>query len=146
MRFLAFGAVLVAAVAGAGPLHHFDVEASYEAPSAAGKDAAVAVKFLALDPDLRLNATPAPRLKLDILETALVDRQGPPPREVPDYDPLTATYLDLARPVRFPVAVSPDATPGTHPVRAQVVYFYCSVREEWCRRGTADVDFTVTVP
>jgi len=130
----------------AGPLPHFDVEASYEAPKKPGGDGAVAVRFFPRDPDLRLNETPAPRLTLDLLEPVLVDRQGPPPREVPDYDPQTAKYFDLAEPVRFPVALAEGAPKGRHDVQARVVYFYCSVREAWCRRGTTDVTFTVSVP
>ena len=117
-------ALLIPTALAATPLAHFDVEASYEAPAGPHEDGAVAVKFFARDPDLRLNATPAPRLKLDILETALIDRQGPPPRDVPDYDPLTAKYLDLAQPVRFPVDIhstDPGQSKGIAPsgVRAR---------------------------
>ena len=144
-RLFALLLVLPAALV-AGPLRHFDVEASFEEPAAPGGEGAVAVTFRPLDPDLRLNAKPAPRLELDLFQPVLVDRQGPPPREVPAYDPLTAEYLDTAEPVRFPVAIAPGAPDGTRPVEARVVYFYCSVREAWCRRGTADVEFAVAVP
>jgi hypothetical protein len=30
-------------------------------------------------------------------------------------------------------------------VKASVVYFYCSTREAWCRRGTVEVQIPVTV-
>ena len=89
---------------------------------------------------MRLNETPAPRLKLDLMDPVLVDKQPPAPRRVPAYDPLTAKYLDLDEPVRFPVALAPTAPSGPRTVDAKVVYFYCSVREAWCRRGTADVE------
>jgi hypothetical protein len=130
----------------AGTHEHFDVLASYEAPEEAGGVGAVAVTFRALDPDVRLNEKPAPRLKLELTQDVLVDRQPPPPRRLPTWDPLAATYLDLDEPVRFPVAVSPTAPDGTRTVEAQVVFFYCSVREAWCRRGTADIEVEVTVP
>jgi hypothetical protein len=131
--------------AAAGP-QNFDLLASFEPPGDPGEDAAVAVTFRTLDPDLRLNETPAPRLKLDLTEPVLLDRQPPAPRRVPDYDPLTAKYIDLAEPVRFPVAIAPTAPGGIQRVEAEVVYFYCSIREAWCRRGTARIDFTVAVP
>jgi hypothetical protein len=129
----------------AGPAH-FDLLATFEPPETPGGDAAVAILFRALDPDLKLNETPAPRLRLELTETVLLDRQVPPPRRVPSYDPLTTRYLDLAEPIRFPVAIASTAHRGVQNVDAQVVYFYCSVREAWCRRGVTDVEFTVEVP
>jgi hypothetical protein len=146
MRRLLLSLLIMPAALAAGPQKHFDLLASFETPEKAGDEGAVAVSFRALDPDVRLNATPAPRLKLDLTQDVLNDRQPPPPRKVPAYDPLTARYLDLAEPVRFPVAISPTAPPGPRRVEGQVVFFYCSVREAWCRRGAVDVDFDVTVP
>lgn len=143
-RLLLLLLVLPAGLA-AGP-RHFDLLASWEPPAVGGEDGTVAVSFRALDPDVKLNETPAPRLKLDLMDAVLVDRQPPAPRRVPVYDPLTAKYLDLDEPVRFPVALSPTAPRGSQTVQAEVVYFYCSVREAWCRRGTADVEITVAVP
>jgi hypothetical protein len=144
MPLLLLHVLLLSAAVAPGP-PTFDLLASFEPPEKPGGDAAVVVRFRTLDPDLRLNATPAPRLELDLTETVLLDRQAPPPRRVPDYDPLSAQYLDLDEPVRFPVAIAPTAPSGPQSVEAKVAYFYCSVREAWCRRGTADVDFTVTV-
>jgi hypothetical protein len=138
--------LLVPVALAAGPHSHFDLLASFEPAATTGEDDAVAVSFRALDPDVRLNETPAPRLKLDLTQDVLTDRQAPAPRRIPTYDPLTAKYLDLSEPVRFPVAVSPTAPAGPQRVQAQVVFFYCSVREAWCRRGTADVEVEVTVP
>jgi hypothetical protein len=135
---------LVPAVLAAGP-QHFDLLASFE-PAGGAEDAAITVTFRALDPDLRLNEAPAPRLNLDLTQTILVDRQPPAPRTVPTYDPLMAKYLDLQKPVRFPVAISPLAPSGPQEVEAEVVYFYCSVREAWCRRGTTKIELTVSVP
>ena len=138
--------VVVPAVLTAGSNPHFDLLATFEAPGAPGEDGAVLVTFRALDPDLRLNETPAPRLRLELTETVLFDRQAPASRSAPAYDPLTAKYLDLAEPVRFPVAIAPTAPAGEHTVQAKVFFFYCSVRESWCRRGTVTVDISVAVP
>jgi hypothetical protein len=129
----------------AAPARHFDVSAAFATAKTPSADAAVAVTFRALDPDVKVNETPAPRLKLDLGQTVLVDRQTPAPSQVPDYDPLTARYLDTARPVLFPVAIAPTVPKGEHEVKATVVYFYCSTREAWCRRGVADVLVPVTV-
>ena len=145
MHRLALILLLAPAWLGAGP-RHFDVLASWEAPARSGENGSVAVSFRALDPDLRVNETPAPRLKLDLMDPVLVDKQAPAPRRVPEWDPLTAKYLDLDKPVRFPVALAPTAPSGAQTVKAQVVYFYCSVREAWCRRGKADIELRVDVP
>jgi hypothetical protein len=134
---------LVLALAAA--VQQFDVIAEFEPAPKAGGDAAVAVTFQSLDPDLKLNENPPPRLKLDLAQTVLEDRQPAAAPQAPDYDPLTARYLDTAKPVRFKVAVSKRAPRGRHEVKASVVYFYCSTREAWCRRGSADLLIPVTV-
>ncbi len=136
---------LLPALGLAASARHFDLLASFVEPKKPGGKAAVAVSFRALDPDLRLNESPAPRLKLDLAQTVLVDQQPPAADEVPDYDPLTARYHDLARPLLFPVAISPLAAKGEQLVKATVVFFYCSQREAWCRRGAADVEIPVRV-
>jgi hypothetical protein len=136
---------LLPALVQAGPLRHFDVIAEFVAPVRGGGSGRVAVSFRALDPDVHVNESPAPRLKLDIAQVILLDRQLPPPNHVPDYDPLTAKYLDLSKPVLFPVALAPAAPRGEQLVKASVVFFYCSQREAWCRRGTADVEIPVSV-
>ena len=124
---------------------HFDVIATFEPAKKAGGEAAIAVTFRALDPDVKVNQTPAPRLKLDLAQTLLEERQAPPPPHAPDFDPATAHYLDTSQPLRFPVAVSRAATSGPHEVNASLVYFYCSTREAWCRRGSAELLIPVTV-
>jgi len=136
---------LLPALAFGAAIRHFDVVASLVPARKAGAPTAVAVSFQALDPDLRLNENPAPRLTLDALQAVLVDKQVRPAAGAPDYDPLKAKYLDLARPVLFPVAISPVAPKGEQQVKASVVFFYCSQREAWCRRGTADVLIPVSV-
>ena len=137
--------LLLAVLALAPAAQHFDVIAEFEPARKAGGDAAVAVTFRPLDPDLKLNENPAPRLKLDLTQALLEDRQPQAAAQAPDYDPLTARYLDTDTPVRFKVALAKHAPHGQHEVKASVVYFYCSTREAWCRRGSADLLIPVTV-
>jgi hypothetical protein len=136
---------LIPATALSASARHFEIAASFEAPKKPGGQGSVAVSFRPLDPDVRVNESPAPRLKLDLAQTVLVDRQASPSGQVPDYDPLTARYLDTAKPVLFPVAIAPTAPAGAHSVKASVVYFYCSTREAWCRRGSTEVLVPVAV-
>jgi hypothetical protein len=138
--------VLLPATALAGPLRHFEVTASFTPPKKAGGVGAVAVTFHSLDPDVRINQVPAPRLQLDLLQTVLEDKQPPASGEAPDYDPLTARYVDLTKPILFPAAVAPKAPRGENLVPATVVFFYCSQREDWCRRGTAEIEIPVKLP
>ena len=136
--------LLPVALAQAGP--HFNVTAAFVPSPPKGGDAAIAVTFAALDPDVRVNEEPAPRLKLDPDQMVLVDKQKPAASGVEAFDPEKAKYLDLSAPVLFPVALSPLASKGGDPVKATVTYFYCSKREGWCRKGTAPVDVSVVVP
>jgi hypothetical protein len=139
-------AVLLAQAVGLpSSTRHFDVIAVFEPAKKPGGDGAIAVTFRALDPDVKVNETPAPRLKLDLAQTVLEDRQAPAPPSLPDFDPATAHYLDISRPVRFAAALRGTAPSGQHDVKANVVYFYCSTREAWCRRGSVDVLVPVTV-
>ncbi len=144
MRPLLSALALVALAAGTPP-RHFDVAASFVA-SKDGAASAVSVLFSPTDPDVHINEEPAPRLKLDPGQAVLVDRQAPAPAHAADFDPEKTHYLDVAKPVRFPVALAPKAPKGKQQVSAKVVYFYCSKREGWCRRGTAEVEFAVDVP
>jgi hypothetical protein len=137
--------VFLTLLALASPTRHFEVAASFEPPKKAGAEAAVAVTFRALDPDVHVNETPAPQLRLDLAQTVLEDRQPKASTAIPPFDPATAKYLDLDKPVLFPVAVAKTAPQGAHEVKASVVFFYCSSREAWCRRGSVDVLIPVSV-
>jgi hypothetical protein len=138
--------LVVALLAVAPSVRHFEVLATFEPAKKPGGEAAVAVTFQPLDPDVHVNETPAPQLRLDIAQTVLEDRQAKAAGAAnATYDPATAKYLDLQKPVRFPVAVAKSASPGPHDVKANVVFFYCSSRELWCRRGSVDVTIPVAV-
>jgi len=128
-----------------GTPEHVKVTASYLAP-ASGTEAAVVVQLTPVDPHVRVNEDPAPRLKLDaaqqVLEEKAVPRRAPAPAPAPG----EARYLDPILPVSFPVKVNARAARGEHTVKATVTYFYCSKSEGWCRKGSEDVDVPVRIP
>lgn len=126
------------------PSPHFDVAAAYEAPAKKGAPAYIVVEFKKKDPDVNINEDPAPRIKFDAGSPLL---PPPPPKSsgaIPD--PANAHYLDLAKPVRFPVSRAPQAAAGLSTVHTSLSYFYCSKRENWCRKGTADFELAVVLP
>jgi hypothetical protein len=137
--------LLPAQLLGVAP-QHFTLSASFVAPARPGAHGAIAVTFTTADPEIHLNQEPAPRLKLDAAQKVLVDKQAPASSRVPTYDPETAKYLDTRLPVSFPVAWAPGAPKGPQTVRASVVYFYCSKREGWCRRGSTELEVSLNVP
>ena len=115
---------------------HFTVSAEFRPGKAAGAGE-VAVTFVPTDPDVKINVMPAPKLKLDAAQKVLGDKAAPPRAGSPG-----EKYLDITFPVMFPVAVL--GTPsGSSTVKGAVTYYYCSHREGWCRKGTADVDIAV---
>ena len=123
---------------------HFDVSAAYEAPAKKGAPANIVVEFKRKDPDVNINEEPAARLKFAPGAPLVAP---PPPKSsgvIPD--PAKAHYIDLGKPVRFPVTVAEGAAKGLSTVRATVSYFYCSKRENWCRKGTAEFDLPVVLP
>jgi hypothetical protein len=119
-----------------GPSPHFDVSAQFRPGKAAGTGE-VAVTFAPRDPDVRINATPAPRLKLDAEQKLLVEK--PAPRRAAASD---EKYLDVTFPVVFPVAVL-GPVQGEPSVKGSVTYYYCSHRQGWCKKGTADLEIPV---
>jgi hypothetical protein len=118
---------------GAGASPHFAISAQYRPGKAAGTGE-VAVTFAPKDPDVKINTTPAPRLKLDEGQKLLAEKTAPRKAGAPD-----EKYLDLTFPVVFPVAVA-SPVKGGETVKGALTYYYCSHREGWCRKGTADVE------
>jgi hypothetical protein len=139
------GLLLTFLAAAVPSVPYFELSASFEPAQRPGADAAVAVLFEPLDPDVHVNEVPPPQLRLDLAQTVLEDRQPKPKAEIPAFDPAQARYIDLQKPVRFKVALAKSAPRGRHDVKASVVFFYCSSREAWCRRGNVDVVIPVSV-
>lgn len=120
----------------AGGPPHFDVSAQFRAGKAAGTGE-VAVTFSPRDTDVKINAVPAPRLKLDADQKVLAEKPVARRADAPD-----EKYLDTTFPVVFPVAVLGPVR-GEQTVKASVTYYYCSHRDGWCRKGTSDVEIPV---
>ena len=136
---------IVSPVLAAGPRQFYEIQAVFVAPAAGEQTGSVSVTFVPRDPDVHINERPAARLHLAEDQMILVDKQAPPPPLEP-IDPDAITYLDTRQPVLFPVAIAEGAPSGTHVVDAKVVYYFCSSRAGWCRRGNAQVRIAVTVP
>lgn len=126
------------------PSQHFDVTAAYEAPAGKGAPANLVFEFKKKDPDVNINEEPAPRIKF----AAGAPLVAPPPPKssgiIPD--PANAKYLDIGKPVRFAVTPAANAAKGLTTVKTTLSYFYCSKRENWCRKGTADFNLSVVLP
>jgi hypothetical protein len=142
------GAVLsVFLLDGAPKPNHFTVSATFTPPrrKAPGE---VAVQFVASDPEVKINEVPAPRLKLNSGPATLAVPAGGavPPRTGAGGAAGPGHYLDLTLPVTFPVTLAPGTPAGSHDATGTVTYFYCSKREGWCRKGTAEVAFPIAVP
>jgi hypothetical protein len=114
---------------------HFAVSGEYR-PGKTASAGEVAVTFTARDPDVKINVTPAPRLKLDEAQKVLAER--PTSKRPVDEE----KYIDTTFPVVFPVARLGPAH-GDATVKGSVTYYYCSHREGWCRKGTADLEIPV---
>jgi hypothetical protein len=136
-------ALVLLLLAGPPAAAYVKVSATYVSP-VKGADATIAVQLTPLDPQVRVNEDPAPRLKLDAAQQVLLDK--PAPRKSPRAEPGVGRYLDPALPVAFPVTVASGAPRGDHTVKGTVTYFYCSKSEGWCRKGTADIEVPVKVP
>ena len=138
---------LLVLLAGLGAAREYvTVSAAFVPAAKSGESAAIAVTFAPTDLEVHVNEEPAPRLKLDPAQKVLLDRQPPASTHGVAFDPDTAKYLDARTPVAFPVAWAPGALRGAQTVKASVTYFFCSKREGWCRKGTAEVDVPLNVP
>lgn len=134
---------LVLAVAAAGQVA---VEAIFVPPAKPGAEAAIAVTLTPEADGIVVNEKPAPRLSLEPTQAVLVDKQPPRAPGSGAADPSQAKYLDPQVPVRFSVALAPGAPRGTHLVRGQVAFFYCSKTEGWCKKGASEIAVNVPVP
>jgi hypothetical protein len=120
----------------AGTSPHFAITAQFRPGKTSGAGE-VAVTFAPKDPDVKINVVPPPRLKLDEAQKLLAEKPAPRRAGAPD-----EKYLDLTFPVVFPVSVI-GAVHGEQSVKGALTYYYCSHREGWCRKGTADLEIPV---
>ena len=117
---------------------HFDVSARFR-PGKTAESGEVAVTFEPKDPDVHINTNPGPRLKLDSAQKLLGDKPGVKASAGSE------KYVDTTFPVVFPVSVLSPLR-GEQTVKGSLVYYYCSHREGWCRKGTADLEIPVGKP
>ena len=117
------------------PSPHFDVSARFRPGKTAGSGE-VAVTFAPRDPDVHINANPAPRLKLDTAQKVLGEKAGARPSVGSE------KYVDTTFPVVFPVTVLTPVR-GEQAVKGSLTYYYCSQREGWCRKGSAELEIPV---
>ena len=131
---------------GAKPTH-FDVTATFT-PALRNASGEVAIQFVAKDPDVKVNEVPAPRLKLLAGPATLAApvRPAAAPAKGGPAGASSGRYLDLTLPITFPVTLAPGTPRGSHDAKGTLTYFYCSKREGWCRKGTAEVAFPISVP
>ena len=124
---------------------HFEVTAAYEAPAKKGAPAQPRVRVQ----DRRTPTSTSTKSRPRASSSPPVARWSlPRRRRVPGVipDPANVKYLDLSKPVRFAVTPAPNAAKGMSRVKTTLSYFYCSKRENWCRKGTADFDLAVVLP
>ena len=125
--------VFLTLLALASPARHFEVAASFEPARKAGANAAVAVTFRALDPDVHVNETPAPQLRLDLAQRCwkIASRRCRPP-----FRPSTRPAKPRPGAGALPVAVSKAAPPARTRRRASSSSLL--VARGLDRRGSAD--------
>lgn len=133
-EYSSLGTLSPSSEAGSSP--HFAISAEYRPGKTAGTGE-VAVTFSPKDPDVKINTTPPPRLKLDEGQKVLAEKPAPKKAAAPD-----EKYLDLTFPVVFPVSVTAPVSSEQN-VKGALTFYYCSHREGWCRKGTADVEIPV---
>jgi hypothetical protein len=114
---------------------HFAVSARFRPGKTAGSGE-VAVTFEPKDPDVHINTNPGPRLKLDGGQKLLGEKPGAKPSVG------SGKYVDTTFPVVFPVTVLAPVK-GEQAVKGSLTYYYCSQREGWCRKGTAELEIPV---
>lgn len=136
--------IALACLPAASGVSDVSVEASYEPAGRAGTPAAIVARLSPRSADLRVNALPAPRLRLDS-GGVLVDRQPAASAHVPVVEPEFARYLDTSQPLRFAVEPDPSAAPGTYSVPASLTFAYCSKTQGWCKKGKERIEVSVTI-
>jgi hypothetical protein len=121
----------------------FSVQPSFVASKKPSSVATVSILFKASNPDVRINEEPAPRLKLDPEQKVLIYKAPEGVMAPPNFDPAFARYLDLNKPISFSVTRAPGAPKGRQTVSGSVVYFYCSKKEGWCKKGSTSFEVDV---
>lgn len=133
------GFVGPSAAAGPSDTSFVAVEVRFEPSAVApGARGAVEIRFVPAD-DIHINADPPLAVRLDAsplhlpggrLEVKTAGDEG---------------YVDTAVPVRHEVLIAPNAVAGRATLTGEVVYYYCSDSEGWCRRAVRTFSLPVLV-
>lgn len=142
-RLTAFVALLPALAFSGSNNSDFSVQPSFMAPKKPSSPATVSIRFKPSNPDVRINEEPAPRLKLDPDQKVLIHKAPEGVMAPPNFDPAFARYLDLNKPITFAVTRAPGAPKGPQTVNGSVVYFYCSKKEGWCKKGSTSFELSI---
>jgi hypothetical protein len=134
-------ALLPATVLAGANSTDFSVGATFVAAKKKSAPASISILFKPASPDVRINAEPGPRLKLDPGQKVLTYTPPPGVMAPPSFDPAFAKYLDLSKPLSFDVTHVPGT--GKKWIDGSVVYFYCSKKEGWCKKGTSSFEVSV---
>jgi hypothetical protein len=127
------------AVAGPSDTSFVAVEVRFEPSAVApGGRAAVEIRFVPAD-DIHINADPPVAVRLDASPLHL------PGGRLDVKTSGDEGYVDTGVPVRREVLISPDATPGAATLSGEVLYYYCSDSEGWCRRAARAFSLPVLV-
>ena len=109
-----------------------------QAVLAPGGIAEIRVRFTPAD-DIHVNVDPPVAVRLD--SSAAWRTAGAP---VASVDTRTG-FLDASLPIRQPVALDPGAARGETTLKGEVIFYYCSDTEGWCRRAVAPFALAVRV-
>lgn len=138
---LAFLLGFVGPPAAAGPsdTSFVAVEVRFEPSTVApGGRGTVEIRFVPAD-DIHINADPPLAVRLDASPLHLSGGR----LEVKTGG--DESYVDTAVPVRHEVLIAPDAVAGRATLTGEVVYYYCSDLEGWCRRAAREFSLPVLV-
>jgi hypothetical protein len=127
-----------ASAGGADTLYVRTEAALARAVLAPGEKVDIRFRFTPAD-DIHVNADPPVAVRLD--SSAAWRMEGAPLAAV---DARTG-FLDTSLPVRQPLALARSAPRGETTLKGEVIFYYCSDTEGWCRRAVAPFALAVRV-
>jgi hypothetical protein len=93
-----------------------------------------------LDPEegIHISADPPPTIVLD--SSVVVRLAGRPTLST-----ASSGYVNTEAPIKFGIVVDTDAHEGVQRLKGMCLYYYCSDREQWCKRGHQHFGLTLHV-
>lgn len=142
LSYLTFSASLPAAVEagkekGANKFVHVDVAVS-ESPLKPGQQAELRLMFTPAD-GIHVTIDPPVEIKIEPKRIFLLNGESTRPVDK------SSGYLSSAEPVIQRFSLSRKVQPGKHVLKANIVYYFCSDDEGWCRKFTMPVELNLMV-